>query len=405
MSLNNNTMNIVGKKIKIKEIVKGYDWDTIREDKNVLGYDGKLKIQPEFQRNFCYNEEEQRQLIYSILSDFPTNAIYFYQPEEQKKKGIEYYELLDGQQRIISICNFYKGNVYINTSNAWDKENLVSYSSLSKDMIDKFLNYELDVYICNGKLEDRIDWFKRINIGNKVLMEQEILNSNISPSQWLESAKSYFSKRVNGAAYMYGKEYMKGDVNRQAYLETVLKWYVGFDIDVNKSKVKTISEYMNVNQNKGNAEYLFDFFRNVIDWVKKTFPVYSKIMSGYDWGKLYTNYWKTKPLYSEEEIVNLLNDCYSNKEINQQGIFEFIFTNDERVLQKRSFDDEDKRKKYSEQKGKCFKCLEKFEINEMEGDHFKPLSKGGKTTYDNLKMLCSKCNKKKGANYIEMESK
>lgn len=48
---------------------------------------------------------------------------------------------------------------------------------------------------------------------------------------------------------------------------------------------------------------------------------------------------------------------------------------------------------------------EKVKIKEMDGDHFKPLSKGGKTTYDNLKMLCSKCNKKKGAKYIEMESK
>lgn len=47
------------------------------------------------------------------------------------------------------------------------------------------------------------------------------------------------------------------------------------------------------------------------------------------------------------------------------------------------------------QKGICPVCGKHFELSEMEGDHITPWSKGGKTTPDNLQMLCMGCNKSK----------
>jgi len=35
----------------------------------------------------------------------------------------------------------------------------------------------------------------------------------------------------------------------------------------------------------------------------------------------------------------------------------------------------------------------------LEIDHIKPISKGGKSTYDNLQTLCRRCNKEKGDTY------
>ena len=57
--------------------------------------------------------------------------------------------------------------------------------------------------------------------------------------------------------------------------------------------------------------------------------------------------------------------------------------------------DKDKRTAYEKQNGICPICGTHHEIEEMEGDHIIPWSKGGKTTIDNLQMLCKKCNREK----------
>ena len=45
--------------------------------------------------------------------------------------------------------------------------------------------------------------------------------------------------------------------------------------------------------------------------------------------------------------------------------------------------------------GKCPHCGGTFAFEQMEGDHIKPYSQGGKTEYSNLQMLCTPCNRKK----------
>ena len=48
---------------------------------------------------------------------------------------------------------------------------------------------------------------------------------------------------------------------------------------------------------------------------------------------------------------------------------------------------------------RCCKCGKFGSNNDLEIDHIKPISKGGKTTYDNLQTLCKSCNKEKGNTY------
>ena len=43
----------------------------------------------------------------------------------------------------------------------------------------------------------------------------------------------------------------------------------------------------------------------------------------------------------------------------------------------------------------CPICGESHEYEDMEGDHITPWSQGGKTTPDNLQMICKSCNRKK----------
>lgn len=65
----------------------------------------------------------------------------------------------------------------------------------------------------------------------------------------------------------------------------------------------------------------------------------------------------------------------------------------------RTFSKEMRLKKYRQQNGVCPHCRKKFAFEEMEGDHIIPYSKGGQTVYNNLQMLCRRCNRVKGNRY------
>ncbi len=79
----------------------------------------------------------------------------------------------------------------------------------------------------------------------------------------------------------------------------------------------------------------------------------------------------------------------------KSGIYEYVLTGNEKYLNIRTFTDKQKREAYERQKGICVKCKKHFEIEEMEADHIKPWSKGGKTTAENCQMLCEDDNRTK----------
>ena len=177
---------------------------------------------------------------------------------------------------------------------------------------------------------------------------------------------------------------MNGTPIRQDYLETVIKW-----ISENK-----IEDYMGKNQHEKNAQDLWVYFTNIIEWIKSVFPEYRREMKGLPWGELYNEYKNTNldPEELEEKIIELFKD---DDVTNNKGIYLYLLTGKERHLNIRTFDNRQKRKAYTEQKGICPICKEKFKIEEMEADHITPWSEGGKTIVENCQMLCKECNRRK----------
>lgn len=354
-------MNIELRQIPIKELVEDYVND---EDDGVVGYDGKLNIRPKYQREFVYKDKQRDEVINTVRKDFPLNVMYWVD------NGNDTYEVLDGQQRTISICEYVDGTYSI------DNE---YFHTLQPDAQEQILDYKVMVYFCTGTDTEKLDWFKIINIAGEELTNQELRNA-IYTGPWLTEAKRYFSK--NGcAAYEIANKYLKGVSIRQEYLETVIKW-----ISNNK-----IEKYMADSQFEKNCNELWLYFNNVITWVKTLFPNYRKEMKGIDWGLLYnkhnTDSFDARTL--ENTIVELMQD---DDVTSKQGIYKFLITKNEKYLSLRVFDDKQKRAIYEKQKGICVKCEEHFQINEMEGDHIIAWSKGGKTTLDNCQMLCKGCN-------------
>lgn len=357
-------MKIELKRISVKKVTEKYLND---EEEGVVGFGGKLDIRPKYQREFIYGSEKRNAVIGTLRNDFPLNVMYWVKNENGT------FEVMDGQQRTISICEYVEGNFSINER---------FFHNLEKDEKEQILNYELMIYFCEGTDKEKLDWFKIINIAGMQLSNQELRNV-VYTGEWLTDAKRHFSK-TGCPAYEIGKEYMKGSPIRQEFLETTLKW-------INKGKIE---EYMAKNQQEPNANELWLYFQAVINWVKTIFPTYRREMKGLTWGLMHNDF-KNKKLNSkklEEEIAKLMQDDEVGK---KAGIYPYVLTRDEKFLNLRVFTDKQKRESYEKQKGICPFCKEHFEINEMEADHKKPWHKGGKTTDDNCQMLCVQDNRTK----------
>lgn len=360
-------MEVILKDITVRELVEDYQDN---EENGVVGYGGKLDIRPPFQREFVYNDKQQKAVIDTVSKGFPLNIMYWAVRNNDKEKP---FEIIDGQQRTLSICK------YINSEFSFKD---LYFHNLEEDEKEKILDYELTVYVCEGTDSEKLEWFKTINIAGEELTDQELRNA-VYHGSWVTDAKRYFSK-TGCPAYQIGSDYMNGTPIRQDYLETVIKW-----ISENK-----IEDYMGKNQHEENAQDLWVYFTNIIEWIKSVFPEYRREMKGLSWGELYNEYKEDDldPEVLEEKVNELMKD---EDVTNKRGIYLYLLTQQERHLNIRAFDNRQKREAYTRQDGLCANCKEEFKIEEMEADHITPWHLGGKTIPSNCQMLCKECNRRK----------
>ena len=369
--------------IPVRDVFDGYENN--EETGQVVAYGGKLNVRPAYQREFVYDDKKKIAVMNSILHQFPLNVMYW------SDNGDGTYEMLDGQQRTLSVCEWLNNAYSVSANPA--SPSTPYYAHTSKEITDKVLNYKLMIYICHGTNTEKLDWFKIINIAGEKLTDQELRNA-IYTGAWLSDAKQYFSKN-QCIAYRIGERYLSGTPIRQDYLETVLQW-------ISSSEGKTIETYMAEHQHDTHATPLKQYFKRVIDWVELIFPVYrAKLMKGLEWGLLYNEYSEKvyDPNRLESEIGTLLKDDDVTK---QKGVYEYLLSEktNEKVLSIRQFTENERRTMYERQNGICPMCKtegkkKRWEIEEMHADHKIPWSCGGNTTLDNGQMLCREHNLKK----------
>lgn len=358
-------MRIQPKQVTIRELVKNY---ANNDEEGVVGYNGLLNIRPKYQREYVYNEKQRDAVLGTVQRNLPLNVMYWVKNDDGT------YEVLDGQQRTISICDYINGSFSIDFR---------YFHNLNTDEQNQILDYGLMVYEIEGTDTQKLEWFKIVNIAGVKLTDQELRNA-VYTGEWLTDAKRYFSK-TGGAAYNRGgKEYLRGTPNRQDYLETVLKWKAS-------NEGLAIEDIMARHQHDKDATPLWTYYLEVISWVERTFTNYRSEMKGLDWGHLYKEYQGTK-LHTgdlEERIKTLMIDDDVTK---KAGIYEYVLSGNEKHLSIRAFTPAMKRGAYEAQGGLCNMCGEPFELKEMHGDHKTPWSKGGKTVVENCQMLCRDCN-------------
>ncbi len=374
----------------VGDICKGFVYDK-NEGKGLFGLDGKLVIQPEYQRNYIYGDgKKDVAVVESLLKGYPLGLIYFVRNAD----GM--YEVLDGQQRITSFARF--------VNQSWpfavDRDDKPRYfSSLAKDEQDLIVGTHLTIYVCEGTPSEIEAWFETINIAGVPLVKQELRNAAYHGS-FVNLAKAVFSNSANAKMSMW-QTYVKGDPKRQAVLETALDWVSGGKID----------EYMAAHRNDDNIEQLKDHFDTVIGWVDSVFDYTGSEMCGQDWGSLYKTY-HTRA-YTKSKVKARVDALLDDSQVtNKRGIFEYILggENDKTLLNVRVFDQKTKKRVYDRQTkeaegtSNCPLCAlgddnnskRIYKMSEMDADHVTAWSHGGSTDESNCQMLCKTHNRSKG---------
>lgn len=372
-------MDIQEQKVTIREIIEGYFNDA---EEGVVGYDGQLDIRPQYQREFVYKDKQRDEVIRTVMKGLPLNVMYwvdrgddFVKDNPDKPR----YEVLDGQQRTISICEYVDGSFSVDNK---------YFENLQTDIQNKILDYKLFVYVCSGTDSEKLNWFRIINIAGEQLTDQELRNA-VYAGPFIADAKRYFSK-TGCVASMLADAYLRGSSIRQEYLETAIEWAAA------KDKL-SIEQYMAKHQYDANAVELWNYFRSVIEWVQAIFPNKRKEMKAVKWGELYNTNCKRTDL-DAKKLETKISELMADEDVTKKaGVYEYVLNGNERALSIRAFTNRDKRTAYERQKGICPICGKHFEIEKMHADHITPWSKGGHTTPDNCQMLCRDCNLKKGA--------
>lgn len=378
-------------KLTVKEVCEGFSYSSV-EEKGLYGWNGKLVIQPEYQRNYIYDtKDKDKKVIDSLLKGYPIGLFYF----NKTPNGM--YEVLDGQQRITSIGRFLNGKFAVNDSN----KNAQIFSSLNKELQDKLLNTELLIFICEGEESEIKEWFDTINIAGEPLNNQELLNAIYSGS-FVTLARKEFSNSKNQYIQKWS-HYINANVKRQEYLECALNWVSDGNID----------GYMSKHRTDNNITELKDYFNSVIDWIESIFEETYPKMNEVDWGRLYKIY-KDTP-YDKKKVNDEVRRLEVDTNIKcRKNIFEYVLGGETKpsLLDVRLFSDTVKLKAYNKQTAEakekgisnCPLCAMSntnnrtkiWKLSEMDADHVTPWSKGGNTDYNNCQVLCKTHNRAKG---------
>jgi hypothetical protein len=389
-----STLNYVGGSIRetqsasyellpktVAQLAEGFDEDVVTG--KVVAFGGKLILSPEYQREFIYGRKQSQAVIETIINGAPLNNMYWFKNEDGT------FECGDGRQRSQSICQFVHNKWTVNF-----RGNNLNFRNLPRDIKERILNYQLQIYEVNGTHSDKLHWFRTTNIPGSPLTEQELRNS-IFTGTWLTAAKEYFSKMGEGAANRYG--YLTGGVaNRQEILEIALSWITGDE--------ERIEDYMAEHQHDKDAEELKNYFKTVCGWAEQIIgddTVSSRVKlgkskKGEDWGSLYRKYHDTF-IINREEIDKKLKELKLDDEVNEKpnGFYPYIISGNPQFLFQRQFSKAMKEKKFIEQNGKCAICGCPITLGGCEADHIIPWSDGGKTVYANLQVTCKDCNSRK----------
>ena len=363
----------------LSEIAKYYT-DGNEDTERTCIIDGvKVVINPSFQRELVYGIDQMHALIDSILHGYSIGQVTLAEVNGQ-------YLVVDGQQRITTICKYING--YVPAFNG------MYFPSLSEEEQNIILNSVLPIAILKNSTKEHIaEQFKRTNTCGELLTIIEILCA-IYDCHFMQEMKQVFGVHFlnKGFGKKY-KDYLKGDATRLFFVELALKIY-----DPNTNDTEKIINFCI--ENKITVDAVIARFKEVFNWylklVSNLTPAQKKLLPiNLAVEDLYNKYARI-PMSSEKfhylisETIDSLDEGDSTAKL-----VDYVFTQDRQYITPRLFPKAIAVRVYKKQNGICPICGKHFEFDEMQADHIHPWALGGKTKESNCQMLCKDCNNKK----------
>lgn len=379
MPLIENTNKIVYKAITLGDLAKDYCNGSEVAERTTIVDGVKTIINPSFQRGLVYDLDNMQSLIDSILHGYIIGQVTF-----AEVNGC--YLVVDGQQRITTICQFIKGEV--------PAYNGMYFASITEDEQNIILNTELPIAILlNASKEQIAEQFKRTNTCGETLTNMEILAA-IYDGAFMHELKvvfgNYFLTKGFGKKY---KDFLKGDANRLFFVELAIKIYDAKSNDTEKIIKFCIEHNITVDDVVKRFKEVFNWYMklvaNLTPAQKKLLPINLSVEDMYNkYGNISMGADKFAILFNE--ALNSLDEGDTSSKL-----MDYVFTQDRQYITPRLFPKSIAVRVYKKQNGICPICCQHFDFDEMQADHIHPWALGGKTKESNCQMLCKDCNNKK----------
>ena len=393
----------------------------------------RLDVQPEYQRSKAWSDKLKYELIDTALNEWPMGLIMLNvdQKPDSDGKPVDYFDVVDGQQRLRCLFEYLDGVEEWASKNAKKSSKLLQYGSLSEAAQERFKVYRVSVALMRDYETDEIlDMFSRLQNGRPLRIGEKVKSLRSPHNPHLKELTDHGLFELGGAsihktrdahwnlsAVFYNGMYNNNPLERHEYdrLAEFLQDSHRFDENRAKKAVADSKRIMNLLRKTIQEAISQDaaFLEKVRSprLMKWTFACIATLDKDYSLtgrehllAKGLRNYHSAREKEESPEWVAYLSTGRTGR----------MDTGDVRVClehlknsmiqaatlepkdPQRFFSSEQRKKIFEKSSGYCAFCSIGLSETNFHADHIVPHSQGGQTTLENGQALCTACNTKKG---------
>lgn len=383
-----------------------------------------LMTNPDYQRNYVYDEKRASLLVESILIGIPIPIIYLCEEEE----GI--FSVIDGQQRIMSFTRYLKNEFALTGLTKLSDLNGLYFKDLSKS-IQRRLRAKSLKAICldRDSQELKYDIFSRLNLGAVKLKDQEVRNCIYRGSF------NNMLRRIADTDENVKLLFHNADNKRMEFEERILRFFAMRDFyNISGTFKDTMNRFMIKHMHDSPAEIAAfeEQYRSVADAVKQVLGEEAFFFQGERSSKfngaVYDSIFIPFSLFSKRDLIMNADEIrkrifYMKENDNEYRENVYAGTNSGRRVRSRITKVIDIINACIQQSGtidepRCFDVKIRQELfrknpvcaicgnkilafEDCEVDHIVPFSRGGSTAIENAQLAHRTCNRSKSAHWDE----
>ncbi|MBV6402423.1 MAG: hypothetical protein CNIPEHKO_02735 [Anaerolineales bacterium] len=410
--------------------------------------EGRLNLEPGFQRQSVWTLNDRKKLIQSISQNYPIPSVFLYKSTDGS--GKLKYDVLDGKQRLESILMFqgvgkFKRNKFSARLQLDERNGLQDWSwkEIQRAGLEfRVAGYNIQTVEVSGELAEIIDLFVRINSTGKRLTGQEKRHAKYFSSPFLKRAGRL--GEIHAHFFLDNKVVSRGQFGRMKHVELICELMASIHSQGLINKKTALDNIIGGQTVEGKSLVKASKqFVRTLNIIKKMFPELrsTRFANSAEFYSLFMLIWEM------DQDKFILNNSRKNKQAqillkwlsngvdlvrskiskaegaqpDEQIFANYLFTTRgdsdsaatrnrradilrqilgglfEKKDEKRGFTLEQRRLLWnSDESKKCPNCKKTLSWENFTIDHIKPYSLGGRSSLSNAKLMCRSCNSKLG---------